>query len=147
MATIRGGGKLEQALAEIAAKISSKKTLRVGFLEGSTNQEGVSIPTYAAIDEFGAPSRGQPPRPYFRNFIQKYSPSWPKIIKNVLKGTDYNVERTFDLLGDQMEGELKQSINDLVSPPLAESTIKRKGFDKPLIDHADMINSVKHEIV
>jgi hypothetical protein len=147
MATIRGGGKLEAALAEIASKVTSDKVLRVGFLEGSTNAKGVSIPMYAAVNEFGAPSRGQPPRPFFRNFIHKYSPGWPKIMKNVLKGTNYDVQRTFDLLGEQMEGELRQSINDLVSPPLAQFTIDRKGFDKPLIEHGDMVNSVKHEIV
>jgi hypothetical protein len=147
MATISGGGKLEKALAEIAAKVKSAKTLRVGFLEGSTNTKGVSIPMYAAVNEFGAPSRGQPPRPFFRNFIAKYSPDWPKALKGLLKGTDYDVNKSFEILGDVMEGELRQSINDLVSPPLAASTIERKGFDKPLIDKSDMVNSVKHEIV
>jgi hypothetical protein len=50
------------------------------------------------------------------------------------------------MLGEDIEGALKKSINDLTSPPLAESTIAAKGFAKPLIDTSHMVNSTGYEV-
>jgi hypothetical protein len=41
---------------------------------------------------------------------------------------------------------LQQSIRDTNDPPLAQATIARKGFAKPLIDTSVMINSVDYEV-
>jgi hypothetical protein len=49
-------------------------------------------------------------------------------------------------MGAGIAGQLRQSIIDLVAPPLAPSTIKRKGFDKPLIDQGIMLSSVDYEV-
>jgi hypothetical protein len=42
-------------------------------------------------------------------------------------------------------GQIQQSIRDTNEPPLAPATVRRKGFDKPLIDKAIMINSAASE--
>lgn len=144
MAVLRGGDKFESALAKIAAGVSKPATLQVGFLEGSTAPNGDSIPERAAFNEYGVPSRGQPPRPFFRNMIAAKNREWAPAIADLLKANDYDAEKTLDIAGERIEGQLRQSILELTSPPLAESTIKRKGFDKPLIEHNDMINSVAH---
>ena len=121
-------------------------SMKVGFLEGSTYPEGTSIPLVAAINEFGAPSRGQPPRPFFRRAVQENSNKWGKAAALILKSTGGDVPKTLALLGERIKGDIIKSINDLVEPTLAPSTIKRKGFDKPLIDRAIMINSVGVEV-
>jgi hypothetical protein len=51
------------------------------------------------------------------------------------------------LMGEDIQGALIQSINDFTSPPLAQSTIDRKGFDKPLIDEAIMVNSTGYRVI
>jgi hypothetical protein len=145
MAVIRGGEKLAAALAKIASGVSKPATLQVGFLEGSTAPNGDSMPLRAALNEFGhtmANGTVVPPRPFFRNMVGSKSPEWPKAVGDLLLANDYDGVKTLGQAGEGIKGQLQQSIRDLTSPPLAESTIKRKGFDKPLIEHGDMLNAV-----
>lgn len=144
MATISGGDKLKAALEEIAAKLDQQGTLRVGFLEGATAPNGDSIPLRAALNEYG--HGNVPPRPFFRNMIAAKADEWPGAIALNLKQTNYDVAVTLQRVGLGIRGQLQQSILDLWSPPLAASTIRRKGFDKPLIEHGDMINAADFEV-
>ena len=145
MATVSGGKKLEAALREMAAKVGSPATLRVGFLENARYPNGTPVAMIAAINEFGRPPV-QPPRPYFRNMIKSKSPEWPAAIGALLKANDYDAAKTLDLAGAGIAGQLRQSIVDLMSPELAESTIRRKGFSKPLVDTGHLLASVDYEV-
>jgi len=49
-------------------------------------------------------------------------------------------------MGELIQGELQGSIRDLTSPALAASTVRAKGFDKPLIDSGVMLRSVDFEV-
>lgn len=144
MAVIRGGDKLAAALTAIARNLSKAETLRVGFLEGSTATNGGSIPLRAAMNEFGTAKA--PPRPFMRNMIAAKSDEWPDAIASALKANDHDAQKALELAGEGIKGQMQQSIVDLVSPPLAASTIARKGFDKPLIEHGDMLRAVDYEI-
>lgn len=146
MSTLSAGGGLEAALDKIASALKEGGTVRVGFLEGATYPDGTSVPMVAAINEFGAPSRKQPPRPFFRRMITAKSKEWPAAVEANLKATNYDAARTLILVGEGIVGQLRQSIVDLTEPPLAASTIKAKGFDKPLIWHSVMLNSVDYEV-
>jgi hypothetical protein len=148
MATISGGGKLEAALAEIAKDLSKAATLSVGFMENATypDAKGTLVPLVAAIQEFGAPARNIPPRPFFRNMIAEKSGEWPDAIAGLLASNEYDAEKTLMLAGEGIKGQLQQSILDTNSPPLSQATIDRKGFDKPLIDTSHMINSVDYNV-
>lgn len=147
MATLRGGQKFEAAIREIAASLSTGRTLRVGFLEGPTYPKGQPVGMIAAIQDGGAPSVGIPPRPFFRNMIAAKQGEWPEAIAGLLRTTDYDVDRTLHITGQAIAGQLRQSIIDTNEPPLSPVTIARKGFDKPLIHHSHMINSIDHEVV
>lgn len=147
MAVISGGSKLEAALAEIVKKLGKGAgTVRVGFLEDATYPDGTSVAMVAAINEFGAPSRGQPPRPFFRRMIAEKSGEWPEAIAKNLVATNYDTKLTLERVGAGIAGQLQESITNLTDPPLAASTIKKKGFDKPLIDSGHMLNSVSYEV-
>jgi hypothetical protein len=146
MADISGGDKLDAALNRIAQGLKRGGTVRVGFLENATYPDGTSVSLVAAINEFGAPSRGQPPRPFFRRMIAAKSGEWPKAIEGLLKANDYDTKRVLALMGEGIKGQLQQSIVDLVEPPLKPSTIARKGSSKPLIDTGHMLNSVDYEV-
>lgn len=142
MVAIKGGDKLEAELKKIAANVKNAASVRVGFLENSTYPDGTSVPLVAAIQEFGAPSRGIPPRPFFRNMIAAKSGEWPKAVGDLLKVNDFDAAKTLNLAGDGIKGQLQQSIRDTDSPALKQSTIDKKGFDKPLVDTGHMLNSV-----
>lgn len=146
MVKISGGDKLEKALAEIAKKVSKPGTLNVGFLEGATYPDGTSVPMVAAIQEFGAPAKGIPPRPFFRNMIAAKSPEWGDGVAQALKAKDYDTTEALNLVGEGIKGQLQDSIKTTNSPPLAPSTVKAKGFDTPLIDTGHMLNSVDFEV-
>ena len=145
MATLDGGDKLTAALADIARAVRRGGTLKVGFLSGATYPDGKPVAMIAAIQNFGAPSRNIPPRPFFSNMITRRSGEWPAVIVEQLRATNLNVPVAMKRIGLLVKGQLQQSIRDTNQPPLAASTIRRKGFDKPLIDTGHMLNSVAFE--
>ena len=144
MATIKGGDKFAKALAEIAKQLGEPGVVRVGLLENSTAPNGDSLPLRAAMNEFGHGTT--PPRPAIRNMIAEKSPEWPDAVALNLKQTNYNIPLTLQRIGEGVKGQWKQAYLDLWTPPLSPITIKRKGFDKPLIEHGDMINAVDFEV-
>jgi hypothetical protein len=144
--TISGGDRLEAALRAMAAKVSNPGTLRVGFLENAKYPDGTPVAMIAAIQDFGAPAAGIPPRPFFRNMIADKKGEWPKAIGDLLKANNYDAKITLDQTGQAIVGQLRQSIIDTNAPPLKPATVRRKGFEKPLIDTGHMIQSVDYEI-
>lgn len=147
-------------LKEIASKMGG--SLEVGFLEDATYPDGTPVAAVAAWNEYGTTRSAEgpatregaearagysPPRPFFRTMIAKESPSWPSKLAGAYKATGGDAKKAFALMGEDIQGALIQSINDLTSPPLAPSTVKAKGFDKPLIDSSHMVNSTGYRVV
>ncbi len=147
MATITGGEKLMAELARINGNLANAGDaphVRVGFLEGATYPDGTSVASVAAWNEFGTSKA--PPRPFFRRMIKTNAKGWPDAIASVFKSTGFNAAVTLAKMGELIKGQLQQSIVDLVDPVLAASTIRRKGFSKPLIDTGVMLRSVDYEV-
>jgi hypothetical protein len=137
-----GGDKFARILSDAASNLANAKQVSVGFLEGSY-PDGEGIAQVAFWNEFGTVN--QVPRPFFRRMIAKESRHWGADLAASLK-KDYDAKKALGLMGEQIKGELVQSINDFTDPPLKPSTIKRKGFAKPLIDTALMVRSVDSEV-
>lgn len=146
MAVISGGDKLQKYLMELAIKLQKPATLNVGFLEGATYPDGTPVAEVASFNEYGVPSKNQPPRPYFRGMISKKSGNWGKNVGTLLKANHYDAPRALALMGEEISGQLRESIQELSDPALASSTVKAKGFDKPLIDTSHMMNSVDFKV-
>jgi len=143
---VSGGAKLEAKLEELARKLKRGAVVKVGFLEGSTYPDGTSVPMVAAIQDFGAPAAGIPPRPFFRNMVADKKAGWPAALEKLLEQTGYDAERALALMGEGIAGQLRQSIIDTNDPPLAPATVKRKGHAQPLIDTGHMLQSVDYEV-
>lgn len=145
MAEVQGGRDFERNLADIARRLAQPGVLKVGFLEGATYPDGTPVALVAAVQNFGAPSRGIPPRPFFSNMVAEKQSEWgPALGALLAKG--YSVEDALNLLGEGIVGQLQQSIVDTNDPPLAASTVKAKGFDTPLIDDSIMINAAAKSV-
>lgn len=136
-------GKIAARLAQIARSMDA--SVEVGFLEDATYPDGTPVAAVAAFNEYGTTTA--PPRPFFRNMIAKESPSWGGKMAKLAVATGNDGAKILALMGEDIEGALKQSINDFSDPGNAESTIARKGFNKPLIDTAVMVNSTGHRVV
>ena len=114
----------------------------------------------AAIQEWGAPRAGIPPRPFFRNMIADKKGEWPKAISDLLVANGYDALRTLQQTGEAVAGQLRESIVRTDSPALAESTLRKRGVGgmvynakdrrtfgaKPLIDTGHMLNSVNYQV-
>ena len=147
MAEISGGEKLAAKLRELAQYVTTPATLRVGWLEGATGSDGMSIPLRAALTEYGVPSHGQPPRPAFRNMIAAKSKGWGDLVAQGLKNTNYNGPAAMRQVGDVIAGQLHESVATITSPPLAASTIARKGFAKPWIETGETLAAIAYEVI
>lgn len=149
---IDGGKKLDEALKKISAAVGKQASVDVGFQNGATELDGTLVAAVAAFNEYGGNNR--PPRPFFRQAIEKNAHKWPINLGTALKRTNFNAAASLGLVGLEIKSEIEQSIIELVSPPLAESTIARKsrgkvikvrgaqGPSKPLIDTGTMLKSV-----
>jgi hypothetical protein len=134
--TISGGDKMEKVLQEIARKVAKAATVNVGFLAGATYPDGTSVPMVAAIQEFGAPSVGIPPRPYFRRMVSEKSGAWGDQVGRILKANDYDAAKTMELMGHDIKGQLQESIINTNGPPLSKVTLmlrKMRSEDQSLV--------------
>lgn len=140
-----GRDKLKAELQRIAKRMGDGK-VEAGFMQGATypDKEGTPVAAVAFWNEFGTSE--SPARPFFRNMIAKESPTWGRKMAGLMKASDYDGTKTLGIMGEDLRDAIKESINTLSSPPLAASTVKAKGFDKPLIDTSHMINSVDYEV-
>lgn len=173
MANVKGGDKLQLALVDIALQIDQGGLLRVGFLENATYPQtprpklraqynarrrkgnlrpirtstpaAVNVPTVAAWNEYGTGTA--PPRPFFRTMIRNKAHEWGPALAIQLRLNDYDLDKSLKVLGEGIAGQLRESIINTNSPPLAQSTIARKGFSKPLVDTAHMLMSVDYEVI
>jgi hypothetical protein len=128
MVTVRGGNKLVDKLRVLAEHIGSAKAVRIGFLSGSTYPDGTSVPMVAAIQEYGAPSRGIPARPFFRNMIATKKAEWPKAISSALQDNGMDALTALHKVGRGIKGQLQQSIVDTNSPALSPVTVMLRGM-------------------
>jgi hypothetical protein len=136
MVQIKGGTNLAAALAKIAKNVAKAASVDVGFLEGSTYPDGTSVPMIAAIQEYGAPKVGIPPRPYFRNMISAKSPEWPKAVGALLVENDYDAAKTLSQAGAAIKGQLQNSIVETFAPALSPVTLMLR---KMRADNPDLV--------
>jgi hypothetical protein len=87
-----------------------------------------------------------PSRPFFRTMIKLRQKTWAPVLSAQLKRTQYDVKKSVKLLGLAIETDLKTSIISWMTPPNAASTIRKKGFDKPLIHTSLMVKSTGVEV-
>ena len=141
--TLQGADGVAKALEKIAKSMGGGE-VAVGFMDGATYPNGTPVAAVAFWNEYG--KEGQPPRPFFRQMIAAESPSWPDKMAALARATDYNGDKVLALMGEDIKGALQQSLNDFQTPSLAQSTIDKKGFAKPLIDTSHMLNSISYEV-
>ena len=142
---LHGADGVMKALEEIARKMGGGE-VAVGFMEGATYPDGTPVAAVAFWNEYGVPSHGQPPRPFFRNMIAKEASTWAPKMARMAKASNYDGPRVLALMGEDIGGALVQSIVDFTTPALAQSTIDAKGFSKPLTDTNDMKRSVHYQV-
>lgn len=157
--------KFNSFMATLMEAVGNAKEVHVGFLQGSTagwngprpmkpskswkrtekptkTLNGVPAAYIASIMEYGDPKHNIPPRPFFSDMIAQKSPTWGALIAASLLANKYQASKALNMIGVKVKEQLQLSIAKGNWQELADSTKARKGFDTPLIDSHNMINSV-----
>jgi len=144
-----------------ALKESNGKKVEAGWFEsdryGATKKDstGTSVAKIARINEFGATiTRGEvtyqiPARPFMRSAWLKFRADRKKIQAKIAKQIiekKITGEQALGEIGNILEGYIVGSIRDGGWQGNADSTIKKKGFDKPLIDTGHMWKTVNSKV-
>lgn len=149
MSTVTGGDKSVVYLKKIAKQMAAGKTLRIGFLAKARYPDGTSVALVAALNEYGHRDRAGNfigPWPFFRNMVAAKQHEWPNAFKWALNKTNYDLVAAYKIMGEGIKGQLQESIRATMAPALKASTIKAKGFSKPMINTGHMLNSVDYVI-
>lgn len=99
-----------------------------------------------AVPAHTIPEHKIPARPFFRRMVSLGEKHWGDDLAKNLTTTGYDAERSLGLLGDQMQGELQQSILDQVYAPNAKSTVDQKGHDTTLVDSGRLLRAVDYKV-
>jgi hypothetical protein len=138
------------------------KYIKVGFPDGGkvgrATQEGSGhrkmttiseIATNAAIQEYGSRNEKIPARPFIQAALNKNKDEIIKLMfeldKKVLS-KEITVEDSLKVLGEALTSMIKQYIILLTEPANKPRTIKNKGFDKPLMDTNQMLDTVQFKV-
>lgn len=130
---------------------------RVGILAskgGSAKQEGsdLSLVEIAAAHEFGTGDGHIPERSFLRStFYVRVASELRHVIANlctavIQRGVDPRA--AIGQLGAWGAAQVKNTITQTdIPPPLAASTVARKGSSKPLVDTGQLLNAITWEVV
>lgn len=105
---------------------------------------GRTVADIGNIHEFGAPRANIPERSFLRatmdENIQKHERLVKKAIEDVTKGR--NPDAVLFQVAQSVRNDVIEKIDSNIPPPLAASTVKRKGDDLALVDTGIMRNAI-----
>lgn len=119
-----------------------------GYVDtGVQPEESEELLIIAAANEFG--TKNIPARPYIRGAIDHHASEIQELAViysgQILDGIISRYE-ALTLIGQYIEGVTKKFMVNLKEPPNAESTIKRKGSENPLIDKSNLLGSIRYVV-
>lgn len=90
--------------------------------------------------------------PFSKNVrARNYNRRWRKMISgiadNIVRGNLKNYHQGYQNLGRLIVSQLYEEICAMEKPPLAQSTIDKKGHSKPLMDTLRLLKSIRYKVV
>ena len=120
---------------------------KTGWFETAHYPEGTPVAYVATIQEFGT---GRiPARPFMRPAVADHAGEWMDMLAQGAKASLTGgpaPEQVLELVTLAAAGNVAEKIQAVTSPPLSPATVKRKGFDKPLVDTGQMLQSVTGKV-
>lgn len=116
--------------------------IQVGFQGDQKYEDGTSIAQVAAVNEFGASDI--PERPFMRQSFENHEGELQVACDAAqrLVSSGGSAEQALQQIGVVAKGLVQDEIVNGGFAPNAESTIKKKGSEQPLIDTGTMRQSV-----
>jgi len=112
----------------------------------------VDLVQIAAVHEFGAPRRRVPERSFIRSTFDDNRGALKNLVTrcyNAVIDGKFTPVQALSTVGEYLVGKTKNKIRNRIPPPLSPATIKAKTVggktgDVPLIDTAQLIQSIQH---
>lgn len=132
------GRGLDELVKRVAAM--GKMQAQIGWQDTAKYPDGTPVALVAQTQEFGSPARRIPPRPFVRTTMAAEKNTWSQTmglgVKAVTAGTRTPLQ-VFTAIGELAAGDVRMTITQINSPPLAESTQKSRAgrgleAEKPL---------------
>lgn len=152
---LTGGTQLARALAAKVQHLQKGQSIKVGFLEGArysdthpirgTKRKPLPVALVAFWNEFGTVRA--PARPFFRTTIARQSGYWGEVLAKGMIYYKADGAKALAALGTVMQSDIRESIVKWSTPPNAASTVKIKGFQKPLVDDGTMQRTVNYQVM
>ena len=150
---------IEKAIKDL----STDKVLKVGWPKNIRYPEeegGKYIAEVAAQNEYGAPHKNIPARPFLGPAVANNKTQWLSIVEKGVKDTIDGKNTILDVLeklGRKASADVVVAIKEVTSPPLSPVTIAKRlsklskkkvtaGLTKPLIDTGIMWRAVTHSV-
>lgn len=131
---------------------SGPNNVVVGLPRGTGKYpEGTPVIQVGIIHEFGNEEQNIDERSYLRSTIltekKNYKTFFKKLSKKIVAG-EISKEKALNLLGTQLQTDVRDTITFLSDPPLALSTIARrvKNSSNPLVDTGLLRASIIYEV-
>lgn len=126
-------------------------TVGVHSDEAGTRHAGsaLTVLEIANIHEFGAPAAGIPARSFIRGWFAERQAFIQQTLVSRMRAAvagKITAQQALDQMVLAFEGDVKRRIAQRIPPPLAESTIKRKGSSVPLIDSGQLRNAIRAKV-
>jgi hypothetical protein len=144
--------QVQHALKELAKRMAGPTKVLVGVPKGAgTYDDGLTIATIAAVNNFGSADGRIPARPFLAPAIEKGAPQYQRLaelmIPKVLT-SEMTMRMLLEQMGNLAQGHVQQQILDTHTPANAQSTIDKKGSHHPLIDtgNAGLLGSIRYVI-
>lgn len=143
--------KIDEALKKLENTLKdSDKVVLVGVPKGAgVYEDGLTIATIAAVNEFGTADGHIPARPFLRPGVEDGAEAYLRLVEkempDVLSGKN-PMDRLLSRLGAVAVGNVQKKIVDGPFEANAESTIKAKGSSSPLIDTGALRQSINYVI-
>lgn len=121
--------------------------VNVGWFEDQTYEDGLPVAKVARWNEFGTKA-GIPERPFMRRTMMEHEKEWIELLKTLVqkeidKEKGANIDKALQKFGEVVKGDIQETILRGGFVKNAKSTVRRKGFDMPLVDTGIMISSIQ----
>ena len=137
---------------KVATNAVGDRSLKIGIFESARygkERNYAPVAAIAATHEFGFPAKKIPPRPFFRPTVSEKKGEWSDLFeagaKAVFAGKE-TTESVLEKIGLVAAGQVRAKIEKINSPKLSQTTIDKKGSEKPLIQDGIMQASIIHKV-
>lgn len=144
--SVSGGDRLGTKLRQIRERLMKNSGVLVGLPAGTGSYEdGAPIAVIGAVHEFGSADGTIPERSFLRVPLRQnaedFKAVWRAQISKVVEG-ELSMHQVMSQLGARAVAVSQEAISEGIAPGNAESTVKRKGSSKPLIDTGQLRQSI-----